>query len=114
MVNESRGNPEQIPTEQNQGQTNRTIQQQNETPGEHRSENVKDFPKAAAVAQLLEGLDFPADKQKIVSHARSQSSSNSNSTTTSGDSDQAISTLQKIPDRSYNNVYEVTEAAGLV
>jgi hypothetical protein len=111
MVNESRKNPQQVPTEQNEDQTKRIIQQQNETAGEHRSENVKDFPKTAAVAKLLEGLNFPADKQRIVDFAKSHSSSGSN---ISENSDDAISALQKIQDRSYNNVYEVTEAADLV
>jgi hypothetical protein len=108
MANESRDNPQQIPTEQNEAQTKEMIQQQNQTPGEHRSENVKDFPETAAVAKLLEGLNFPADKQNIINFAKSRSSS------ISGNSDQAMSVLQKIQDKSYNNLYEVTEATGLV
>src|SRR5579884_1655576 len=100
MSNESRGNPQEIPTEQNQAQTERIIQEQNRIPGEERSENVKNFPETAAVGQLLKDLDFPANKQKIIQYATNHRSASS-------DSEQAISALQKIQDRSYSNVYEV-------
>jgi hypothetical protein len=58
--------PEQIPTEYNEEQTLRAIRKQTKIPGEHKENTINDFPKAAAVGQILEDLDFPADKQTIV------------------------------------------------
>ena len=52
-------------------------------------------------------MDFPADKQKIIQHVRQRSADNT-------DSQNILSTLQKIEDKQYNNVAEVTKAAGVV
>jgi hypothetical protein len=52
-------------------------------------------------------VDFPADKQKIIQHVRQHSGDNTNS-------QNVLSTLQKIEDKQYQNVAEVTKAAGLV
>jgi hypothetical protein len=58
--------PDQIPTEYNEEQTIRAVLKQNQTPGERKEKTINDFPKAAAIGQILKDLDFPADKQKIV------------------------------------------------
>jgi hypothetical protein len=107
MSKDIRENTQEIPTEENQQQTRRFMEEQNKVPGEQRDETVKNIPEAAAMGQLLKDLNFPADKQKIVQFATNHSNSSS-------DSEQAISALKKLQDRTYNNVYEVTEAAGLV
>lgn len=57
---------EQIPTEYNEGQTLRAVRKQNQIPGERKEKTINDFPKSAAVGQILKDLDFPADKQTIV------------------------------------------------
>lgn len=112
MSKEGKNNEQrQIPTDNNEAQTQKVIQEQNTIQGEQRNENVKDMPTAAAVADILKDMEFPADKQKIVSFVQSYDKSNSE---TSNSSEEAISALQKIQDRTYNNVYEVTQAAGLV
>jgi hypothetical protein len=64
---------------------------------------VKDYPKAAALAQVLKDLEFPADKKQIVDYverARPQS-------------EEILPDIQKIEDRRFENVSDVTRAAGL-
>ena len=66
--------------------------------------DVKDYPKSAAIAQILKDLDFPADKKQIidcVERARPQS-------------EEILSDIQKIEDKRYESVSDVTNAAGLV
>jgi hypothetical protein len=58
--------PKQIPTEYNEEQTLRAVRKQSQVPGERKEKTINDFPKAAAVGQILKDLDFPADKQTIV------------------------------------------------
>ena len=65
MVSES-DHPEQIPTEYNEEQTLRVVRKQSQIAGERKEKTINDFPKAAAVGQILKDLDFPADKQTIV------------------------------------------------
>ncbi|MDQ3853167.1 MAG: hypothetical protein M3251_05195 [Thermoproteota archaeon] len=58
---------EQIPTEYDEEQTLRVVRKQSEIPSEREEKKtINDFPKAAAVGQILKDLDFPADKQTIV------------------------------------------------
>jgi Protein of unknown function (DUF2795) len=66
--------------------------------------DVKDYPKAAAIAQVLKDLKFPADKRQIIDYverARAQS-------------EEILSDIQKIEDKRYESVSDVTKAAGLV
>jgi hypothetical protein len=58
--------PEQIPTEYNEEQTLRAVRNQIKAPGERKEKTINDFPKAAAIGQILKDLNFPADKQTIV------------------------------------------------
>ena len=58
---------EQIPTEYDKEQTLRIIRKQSQVPSERKEKKtIIDFPRAAAVGQILKDLDFPADKQTIV------------------------------------------------
>ena len=57
---------EQIPTEYNEEQTLRVVRKQSQIPSERKEKIINDFPKAAAVGQILKDLNFPADKQTIV------------------------------------------------
>ena len=61
-----RHHPEQIPTEYNEEQTLRAFRKQSQIPGERKDKTINDFPKAAAIGQILQEMDFPADKQTIV------------------------------------------------
>ena len=58
--------PEQISTEYDEEQNLRAIRKQNKIPSERKENTINDFPKAAAVGQILKDLDLPADKQTIV------------------------------------------------
>ena len=103
-MSSDRENPEQIPSEENMGETNAMVSKQARVGGERKAIDVKDYPKAAAIGQILKDLDFPADKKKIVEYAeRSRPQS-----------EEILSDLQKIEERQYENVSDVTKATGLV
>jgi uncharacterized protein DUF2795 len=98
---------DQIPSRQNEDQTRRMAQEQNQVSGERRDKEVTDFPKAAAMGQALKGLEFPAEKNKIIQHIQQQSEANP-------DCKKMVPILEKIEDKNYANVADVTQAAGLV
>jgi hypothetical protein len=54
-------------------------------------------------------MDFPADKNKIISFARQQSSAHGNKNT-----EDILSALQNLQEREYKNVSDVTTALGMV
>jgi hypothetical protein len=97
---------EQIPSSQNEDQTQRMAQEQNQVYGERRDKDVTDFPRAAALGQALKGLEFPAEKNKIIQYLQ-QSEDNP-------DCQKMVPILEKIQDKQYANVVDVTKAAGLV
>jgi len=104
MSSDRRENPEQIPSSHNEGQARGMENKQARIQGERKEVDVKDYPKAAAIAQVLKDLQFPADKKQIVDYvvrARPQS-------------EEILSEIQKIEDKQYANVSDVTRAAGLV
>jgi hypothetical protein len=104
MSSSDRENPEQIPGKGSVEQTKAMVSEQGGVSGERKEVDVKDYPKAAAIGQILKDLDFPADKKRIIEfaeRARPQS-------------EEILSDLQKIDDRQYKNVSDVTEATGLV
>ncbi len=104
MSSDKRENPEQIPSSHDEGQTKATVSEQARIEGERKEVDVKDYPKAAAIAQVLKDLEFPADKKQIVNYverARPQS-------------EEILSDIQKIEDKRYESVSDVTKAAGLV
>jgi len=100
-----RENPDQIPKESNEEQTRNTVERQERVPGEQRDKTVTDFPQAAAVAQVLKDVNFPAQKQEIVRFVEQSNSPNKSD---------VLPLVQGIDDRQYQNVGEVTEAARLV
>ena len=99
--------PEQIPTEYNEEQTLRAVRKQSQIPGELREKTINDFPKAAAVGQILKDLDFPADKQTIVDFIEKLNTP---------DSKEILSILEKLDERKrqYESVSEVAKATRLV
>lgn len=101
----SRENPEQIPTRDNQEQTRDTARRQEEVAGESRERPVSDFPKAASLGQVLKDMNFPTDKKSILNHLEQS---------TSQETREVLPLLQRLEDRTYNNVSEVAEAARLV
>jgi Protein of unknown function (DUF2795) len=99
---------QQIPTEYNEEQTLRVIRKQTQIKGEARSKTINDFPYAAEIAQVLKGLEFPTDKKKIMEFLQQQQSKNAQSR-------EVLSVLQQIEEeKQYNNVADITKAAGLV
>lgn len=100
-----RENREQIPTEFNAEQTQRTLRRQDRVEGEQREKTVSDFPSAAALGQVLKDLDFPADKSSIIRFVEQSNKLERN---------EVLPLVQKIEERQYQNVSEVAEAARLV
>ena len=97
--------PEQIPTEYNEEQTLRAVRKQSQIPGERKEKTINDFPKAAAIGQILKDLDFPADKQKIVTFVEKLNSPQSR---------EILPVIEKLDEKRYENVSEVADATGLV
>jgi hypothetical protein len=73
------------------------------------SENIPtDKEKASKLANMLEGLDFPADKPKIMSYLNQKQSAES-------DNDIIQKLQNNLTDNvQYANVYEIEKQAGLV
>lgn len=104
-MSSDRIHPEQTPTEFNKEDTLEAIKEQGHIPGEKREKTVTDFPKAAAIGQILKDLDFPADKKRIVQFLEQS---------TSPEKSEILPLVRKIEEKQYQNVSDVTEAAGLV
>jgi hypothetical protein len=85
----------------------RNVSEQGGIEGQRKEVNVEDYPKAAALGQLLKDIDFPADKQKIIQHIQQGSGNDNNSR-------DILAKLQNIESKQYQNVAEVTKAAGMV
>jgi hypothetical protein len=60
---------------------------------------------AAAIAKLLSGIEFPKDKNKVISYAKKNE-------TKLDEPEEAINTLKEIPDRTYHNMADVEKALG--
>jgi hypothetical protein len=99
---------QQIPSRQNEQETQRVIEAQDHISGERKEQTIRDLPGIAAVGQALKGLRFPADKNKIVQFVQQQSN------TTNPDCQKIVPLLQRIENRQYQNVSDVTKTAGLV
>lgn len=56
---------------------------------------------AVDISRNLSGIDFPADKQELVRHAREKNANQ-----------EVIDILQKMPERQYNNMADVEHAFG--
>ena len=98
--------PDQIPTEYNEEQTLRAVRKQSQIPGERKEKTINDFPKAAVVGQILKDLEFPADKQTIVSFIEELNTPQSREILP------IIEMLDK--GKRYESISEVANAAGLV
>ena len=85
-------------------QNENTINKQNSIPGQRKEVDVKDYPYASELANLLKDMDYPADKNKILNFVKSIGSTDGNIT----------QLLEKIDDKQYSNSAEVINATGLV
>ena len=98
---------QQIPSRQNEQDTQNVMEAQNHIAGQRRQQTVTDMPRAAEVGQALKDLRFPADKRRILLFLQERSNTNPNY-------QKMVSLLDKMEDRQYENVSDVTNAAGLV
>jgi hypothetical protein len=99
----------QVPSEDNKEQTLRVARKQMNVDGQRKEIVVNDYAKAATLSQFLKDLGFPANKDKIVQFVQEQQKLLTNS-----ENQDILSLLKKIEDKQYQNVFEVTNAAGLV
>jgi hypothetical protein len=108
-----RENPDQIPQDDDtRGKTGKVISEQAGVQGQRKQVNVESYSKVAAIGQILKNMDFPADKNKIIAFARRQTLAEDNNT--AENKEDVLSALQKLEDREYKNVSDVTTALGLV
>jgi len=98
-----RGNPEQIPQEDVSGDVEKMISEQGGIEGQRKQVNVESYSKAASMGQILKDLESPTNKDRIIKFVQKQSLD-----------DDLLSRLEKIEDKEYQNVSDVTKAAGLV
>lgn len=80
------------------------VSEQDGIEGERKEVVVKDYPKAAAIAKVLRDVEFPAGKKEIVDCVEGARPH----------SEEILPDIQGIEDRQYENVSDVTRAAGLV
>jgi hypothetical protein len=98
-----RENPEQIPGEENLEETQKVISEQDGIPGVRKAANIEDYKRVAAFGQILKDLDFPANKDKIIKFVKAYLVDQ-----------EILAKLEKIEDKEYKNVAEITHEAGLV
>jgi len=86
-------------------QNENTINEQNNIPGQQKEVNVKDYPYASELANLLKDIEYPTGKNKIINFIKSI-----------GNTDQNIMELiEKIEEgKQYNNSAEDINSTGLV
>jgi uncharacterized protein YjgD (DUF1641 family) len=108
MSSNKRENPEQIPKEDDpQGKTGKVISEQAGVQGQRKEVNVESYSTVADVGQILKDLEFPANKEKIIEHLKRQ--------TNLQDKEEILTKFQqKLNNREYKNVSDVTTTAGLV
>ena len=103
--NSKRGDPSQIPKgeEDVPAEVQKVVSEEGGIEGQRKEVNVESYSKVASLGQILKDLEFPASKNNIVQVVQ-QKSPNSD----------LISALKKIDDRQYQNVSDVSKAAGMV
>ena len=103
MNSNEREKPEQVPGSQDTGETASVISEQGGIPGQRKEVNVENYERVASIGQVLKDLEFPANKEKIVEFVKT------NATET-----ELLQKIEKLPNKEYKNVFEVTHEAGLV
>lgn len=99
QISQSRGTESQIKGE---------ISQHNTIEGQNKEEkiSVQSYLDASKLSQLLKNVCFPAPKSKVLQQVRlSEDFQNK---------ENVLRALHELEERSYNNVSDVTTAAGLV
>jgi hypothetical protein len=111
-----RENPAQIPQDDDtQGKTGRVVSEQAGVQGQRKEVNVESYSKVAAIGQILKDMDFPADKNRIISFARQQQLQRSGKDNKNMENrEDILSALQNLEEREYKSVSDVTTALGMV
>ena len=102
-MSDKRENPEQIPGDENLGETQKVISEQGGISGERKEVNVESYGKVASLGQILKNLEFPANKDKIIKFLKSYVTDK-----------EILNKLEKIKDKEYKNVAEITHETDLV
>jgi Protein of unknown function (DUF2795) len=99
-----RGDPSQIPRgEDVPAEVQKVVSEEAGVEGQRKEVNVESYSKVASLGQILKDLDFPASKDKIIQFVQQRNSD-----------DELLSKLKNIEDRQYQNVSDVSKAAGMV
>ncbi|MDQ4073332.1 MAG: DUF2795 domain-containing protein [Thermoproteota archaeon] len=107
MEGSNKINKDQIPQDDDtQGQTGKVISEQNAIEGQRKEVNVESYSKVADIGQILKDMDFPAEKSKIIEFVSQRLGNNQNN--------EILSALNKLEDKTFQNVSDVTKSAGLV
>jgi len=110
-----RENPNQIPQDDDtQGKTGRVVSEQAGVEGQRKEVNVESYSKVAAIGQILKDMDFPADKNRILSFVRQQQQGSGASNKNMENRQDILSALENLEEREYKNVSDVTAALGMV
>ncbi len=110
-----RENPDQIPQDDDtQGKTGKVVSEQAGVQGQRKEVNVESYSKVAAIGQILKDMDFPADKNRIISFASQQQFSGADNKKDTENREDILSALQNLEEREYKNVSDVTTALGMV
>ena len=102
-MSDKRENPEQIPGDDNLGETQKVISEQGGIPGERKEVNVESYGKVASLGQILKNLEFPANKDKIIKFVKASVT----------DKD-ILNKLEKLENKEYRNVAEITHETDLI
>lgn len=98
---------DQIPdAEGPESKTGQVINQQNAIEGQRKEVNVESYSGVSKLADLLKDVSFPAPKFEILQYVAQGDDFK--------DKDKITSALNKLEDRSYNGVADLTTSAGLV
>jgi hypothetical protein len=85
-------------------QNERTTNEQSNIQGQQKDVNVKDYPYAVELANVLKDIEYPANKNTIINSVKSVGNVDKNIT----------ELLEKLEDKQYGNSAEVVSATGLV
>ena len=86
------------------------VSEQGGVEGQRKEVNVEDYAKAGTIGQILKDMEFPADRDKIIQYVQQRQATSANN----NEGKNILSTLENMEDKQYQNVSEVTKAAGLV
>ena len=113
MSSSKRENIAQIPKEDNIGEVQKAVSEQGGVEGQRKEANVGDYAKAAAIGQLLKNLEFPTDKAKIIEFVKEHEQP-ANISKENKEELLVIFKEHLEETKQYQNVSEVTRAAGLI